>query len=195
MRVLLTFTEPLLGTRSGNPELTEEYIVNKRPDGPAADELETLPVGEELTKTSTLFTRNKNDEPILWDYQIKGFFKDACSMLRRVKGTRSSKIRAYRKIIDGLIFVTPRQIPIVLAGEIEWLERPLRVTTAQGERVALARSEMIPIDSAIEIDISVLDKQLEKPVVEWLEYGRLRGLGQWRNASYGRFEFESLSEK
>ena len=29
-------------------------------------------------------------------------------------------------------------------------------------------------------------------IMEWLEYGKLRGLGQWRNSGKGRFTFEVL---
>ena len=50
----------------------------------------------------TIFPRD-NGVPIYWDYQIKGFFKDACGMLRKVTGSKSSKIKAYKKEIDGLI--------------------------------------------------------------------------------------------
>ena len=32
--------------------------------------------------------------------------------------------------------------------------------------------------------------QIRACVIEWLEYGALRGLGQWRNSGKGRFEFE-----
>lgn len=147
---------------------------------------------EVLQKSSTIFARTEDGTPMLWDYMLKGFFKDACSMLRRVKDTRSSKLTAHKKIIDGLIFVKPRKIPITVVGKITILERPLRAETAQGPRIALARSESIPAGSSIEIEITPLDKKYEKLIIEWLDYGQLRGLGQWRNASYGRFSYEKL---
>lgn len=28
--------------------------------------------------------------------------------------------------------------------------------------------------------------------MEWLDYGKLRGLGQWRNSGKGRFTYEIL---
>lgn len=28
--------------------------------------------------------------------------------------------------------------------------------------------------------------------MEWLDYGKLRGLGQWRNSGKGRFTYELL---
>ena len=192
MHVILTFTEPLLGTCSGNHELAKDYIIANRPDGAAEDEIESLPPADQaIEKSSTLFARDADGRCILWDYQIKGFFKDACSMLRRVSDTKSKKLAAHKKVIDGLVFVAPRQIRLNVSGELEWLERPLRAQTAKGERVALARSEAAPAGSWIEISINVLDKSLKKMVEEWLDYGQLRGLGQWRNASYGRFQWKS----
>ena len=32
----------------------------------------------------------------------------------------------------------------------------------------------------------------EKLVREWLDYGKLRGLGQWRNSGKGRFEWKEV---
>jgi hypothetical protein len=32
-------------------------------------------------------------------------------------------------------------------------------------------------------------------VKEWLNYGRVRGLGQWRNSGKGKFYWELLEEK
>ena len=41
--------------------------------------------------------------------------------------------------------------------------------------------------------IKVLDGVSKKMLAEWLDYGQMRGLGQWRNASYGRFVY-TISE-
>ena len=193
MKVKITFTEPLLGTLSGNKGLAEEFIVSKHPDGPQADELHAERPEGDVEKSSTIFPREEG-RPFLWDYQIKGFFKDACGMLRRVAGTKSNKLTAYKKVIDGVIFPGPRKIFIDIVGGIEWCERPLRGQTAQGERIALARSESIQEGSSITFDISCLDKKYEKYVKEWLDYGVLRGLGQWRNSGKGRFTWEMISE-
>ena len=109
---------------------------------------------------------------------------------RRVQGTQSSKLTAYKKVIDGLVFVSPRQIPVTFAQgqtEVGILERPLRASTPQGERVALARSEMINAGASIAFDLTLLDSKLEPAVREWFDYGTLRGLGQWRTKGRGTF--------
>ena len=190
MDVTLTFTEPLLGTLPGDEKVATEYILSKNPNPEATDEAEAMAAEEVIGKGMTVFARNTTGAPILWDYQIKGFFKDACSMLRRAPETRSGKLKAHKKVIDGLIFVQPRQIPISVWGELDQLERPLRAETAQGSRVCLAISEMVPAGSQIEFSVVALDNALEKLIVEWLDYGALRGLGQWRNGSYGRFSWQ-----
>ena len=194
MKIKITFIEPLLGTLSGNPEIAEEFIVSKHPDGPQDDELHTDSPEGDVEKSSTIFPR-EDSKPFLWDYQIKGFFKDACGMLRRVSGTKSSKLTAYKKIIDGIIFVGPRKIFIDVVGDITWCERPLRGQTAQGERISLARSESIPVGSSITFDVTCLDEKHEEHVKEWLDYGALRGIGCWRNSGKGRFSWSELKSK
>lgn len=189
-RIKITFIEPLLGTVSKDPEVYAAYIASKAAltDEELAEELETVEKVEEKGWTGF---HQVDGKPILYNYVIKGFFKDACGMLRRVRGTQSAKLRAYKKVIDGLIFVSPRRIPINLNGhEMGILERPLRASTAQGERIALARSDTCPPGTMIEFEIEVLGGLSEETLREWLNYGKLRGLGQWRNAGYGSFTYE-----
>lgn len=195
LRVKLTLIEPLLGTTSGNKELAKEFIAAKHPEGMQEDEERAMEdiedVAEELEKSSTFFPK-EDGVPFLWDYQLKGFFKDACNMLRRVPKTLSTGLKAYKKVIDGLVFPSPRKILINVSGEMQWTERPLRASTPQGERIALARSETVPAGSALEFDIKYMDPDLLDVILEWLEYGELRGLGQWRNSGMGRFSFEII---
>jgi hypothetical protein len=194
MKIKLEFQEEVLGTASANPELHKEFIASKSADKEKMkEELESLSTADLIEKSLTVFPK-ENGVPFVWDYQVKGFFKDACSMLRRVKDTKSSKLKAYKKIIDGLIFVNPRKILINIpkGKKITVVERPLRGQTAQGERIALASSECVPVGSTIEFEIICLQKSDEKYVKEWLDYGKLRGLGQWRNSGKGRFTYTIL---
>lgn len=193
VRVRLTLIEPLLGTASANPDIHREFIASKNPDASSIeDEVATIGADAVADKGMTVFARMDDGRPMVWDYQIKGFFKDAAGMLRRVKSSKSSKLKAYKKIIDGLIFVEERRIPIEFDGELDNCQRPLRAQTAQGERVALAESEMAPAGSTLTFTITTLEDGLMPAIEEWLRYGRLRGLGQWRNSGMGRFEFEAL---
>lgn len=195
MHVRLTFDEPLLGTSPANSEIYREFIGSKAPDAASVeDEVASLGADAVAEKGMTVFPRLEDGTPFLWDYQIKGFFKDACGVLRKVPGKRSSKIKAYKKEIDGLIFPQPRKIPLALSGPIRECQRPLRAQTAQGERVSLAMSEEVPEGSAVEFDVVCLDDGQADNVREWLDYGALRGIGQWRNSGKGRFTWEELPE-
>lgn len=195
MKVRLTFLEESLGTSSSNPDIHSEFIASRAPDAKSrSEEIDAVGISEVVEKSMTIFPK-ENGVPFYWDYQIKGFFKDACGMLKRIKGTESNKIAAYKKIIDGLIFPQPRKILINIpeGEELGECQRPLRGQTAQGERIALAHSETVPAGSSIEFEIRILDKiKYKDAVIEWLDYGQLRGLSQWRNSGKGRFEYEIL---
>lgn len=204
MKVKITFLEPVLGTWPNNKNIAEEFIASKAPDASTIeDEIAALGIDAVTEKGKTVFPRNEAGEPVLYDYQVKGFFKDACGMLRRVGGkdektgkkkaaNLSGKLTAYKSVIDGLIFVQPRMIPIQVNGEIRDCQRPLRAQTMQGERVSLANSEEIPEGSTAEFEVLCLEKEHEAVVQEWLDYGILRGIGQWRNSGKGRFEYEII---
>lgn len=61
-----------------------------------------------------------------------------------------------------------------------------------GERIALAHSETVQADSYIEFTVTCLKDDLMGLVREWFDYGKYRGIGQWRNASKGRFEWKEI---
>ena len=204
MKVKITFLEPVLGTWPNNKNIAEEFIASKAPDASTIEEeIAALGIDAVTEKGKTVFPRNEAGEPIFYDYQVKGFFKDACGMRRRVGGkdektgkkkaaNLSGKLTAYKSVIDGLIFVQPRMIPIQVNGEIRDCQRPLRAQTMQGERVSLANSEEIPEGSSAEFEVVCLEKDHEAVVQEWLDYGILRGIGQWRNSGKGRFTYEVI---
>ena len=200
IRVKATFIEPILGTGNSNPEIHSEFIASKAPDAMSrAEEIDAIGVEAAEEKSTTIFARNKDGKPLLWNYQVKGYFKEACAMLQRMKGEKcakeSAKLKAYKKIIDGCIEPSgldglSREIPITMTRrqEIEILQRPLRASTAQGERIALSSSEMIGAGATIDFYIRVPD-MYEAAVYEWLNYGKYHGMCQWRNAGYGRFTY------
>lgn len=193
MKVKVTTTENMLGSSPADPDVYTRFIGENTTPENVAEEVEALTEQEEFEKGLTVFPR-LNGQPFVWDYQWKGLFKDACGMLRRVPGTESSKCKAFKKIIDGLIFVNERKIPIETDEEITICERPLRASTAQGDRVALAASECIAPGATMTFTICCLVDSDMKMVKEWLQYGKLRGFGQWRNSGMGRFNWEILEE-
>lgn len=209
IKVRLTFNEPILGTSSSDPDIQRRFISSMAPDALTTEE-EVAVIGEDAVaeRQMTVFPRLTDQEaadlgidpgcegkvPFLYDYQIKGFFKDACGVLRNVPGTKSKGIKAYKKWIDGLIFPEPRKIPMILpdGAVVSECQRPLRAQGQQGEHVALANSEECPAGTTVEFEVRVLKEDMVAAVKEWLEYGELRGLGQWRNSGKGRFSVEYL---
>ncbi|MBD3408405.1 MAG: hypothetical protein GF411_19940 [Candidatus Lokiarchaeota archaeon] len=209
IRVKATFLEPVLGTVAGDPEIYEQFIASKRPDGVDPEEIEAIPTLEEdLEKGATVFARiNETGTPMLWDYQIRGFFKEAFKSMIDITGScidTKEKQKKYRltnytckKTVDNHIGVTPRRVELHLpeGGELTFCQRPLRAETMRGERIALAYSEEAPAGSWVEFTITLMDDKLEEPVLQALMYGAHKGFGQWRNSGKGRFEVEILDEE
>lgn len=161
------------------------------------------------------FNVNKDQEelvelPFLYNYQMRGLFKDACGLLARAKNNESAAIfKGYKKIIDGNIFVFPRHIGFQVPetyidefgneqqsrdkeGRLTILQRPIRISGPQGERTALNSSEFIPAGSRCKLRIGMTNKVWRKAIEEWLNYGLIRGIGQWRNSSSGLFRWREL---
>ncbi len=193
-KVRLTFTDEILGTSSGNPELHREFIASKAPDAQKMEEeVAALGVDAVEEKSMTVFPRLADGTPFLYDYQIRGFFKEICGAMKAISGTKSSKIKAHKKKIDNTIFVEPREIPLDLHGmKMANCQRPLRASTAQGERIALANSEVCPEGTSCEFEVLCMVDEDAAMLLEWLEYGKYKGIGQWRNSGKGRFTFELI---
>lgn len=205
VNVKITFLEGILGTSSADPEIYTRFIGAKALDAASVEEeVEALGAESIVERGTTVFPRDDDGTPFLYDYQIKGFFKDACSMLSRLSEkdpetgkkkkakNESGKLTAYKKVIDGLIFVEPRKIRLESPGPVTICQRPLRAQTAQGERVALSSSEELPAGTTVTMTIICMDDSHWAAVEEWLNYGIFRGIGQWRNSGKGRFAWEVL---
>ena len=195
LEVKLTFDEEILGTAPADKDIYKNFIGSKAPDPDTAnEEAEALDVDAIAEKTMTVFARDEEGRPSLYDYHIKGHFKDACSMLKKVSGSKSAGLKAHKKEIDGLIFVAPRLIPLILpeGKTVGNCQRPLRASTAQGERVALAMSESLPAGTTCTFEVTCLVDNDVDLVREWLKYGELRGIGQWRNSGCGRYHVEEI---
>jgi hypothetical protein len=196
MKIEITLTEEMLGTKAANPEVFATFIASKHPSGtPQRDELEQ-PENKEEAGT-TIFHRSPDGKLGIYDYQVKGFFKDACGAINRFdKDNRNGleKLAAYKTKIDGCIFVLPRFIPFVMVpgARVGICERPLRAETAQGPRVSVCRSETVPAGTKFVCELKILSGELKPYILEWLNYGTLRGLGQWRNSGKGRFTWAEL---
>lgn len=193
MKVRLTLTDEALGMMPTDKDLHETYIASNAPDAPSLEEeIAAVGIDEVVEKSKTVFPKLPDGTPFFWDYQLRGFFKDAIGMLRRMSTNKAAKVKNYKKVVDGLLFIDERKIPIAASGPMGDCQRPLRADTPQGSRVALAHSETVPEGSTCEFTINMLDDSLEPVVRECLDYGKLRGLAQWRNSGKGRFTWQEI---
>lgn len=203
-RIRITLIDEMLGTNPGSKEVHEKFINSKAPDAEnREEELKHLPAEEMIKNEMTVFYRDDAGAPAMACYHIYGFFKSACGYLRKAKGSKSEKLKAYKKAIDGLIKVYPHEenpagryitLHMPEGTEIGSCQRPLRAQTMQGERVALANSETVPAGTTLEMDICAWDPALWDLIEEWLDYGRFNGLGQWRSSGKGAFTWEYVEE-
>lgn len=203
-KLIIEFTENLLGTLTGNKEAATEFILGKNPNGVAMDEAEVVAdMGEALTKGTTYFPTDGKGV-FLWDYQVKGFIKEAARSLAMTDQYSKEDLKrmglssfgpTMGKKLDALVFVNPRKIYLDLprGSQLGFLERPLRAQTMQGERVALARSQTAPAGTKIEVEVITFNEAIDAFIMDCFEYGKYHGMGQWRNSSAGRFIYRETA--
>ena len=195
------FTEGLLGTKPNDQEVHDTFIKGKEMDLIPKDEQtaeeRTLAELDKLEKGKTIFHRDEDGNPFIWNYQIKGFIKEAFKTLRRNKDSACAKIKAFLQVVDGCVFVMPRKIKLELpeGGKIETCQRPLRAQTMQGERVALASSEEAPAGTKIRFSVKTLIDDLDDALDECWAYAEDRFMGAWRNSGKGTAIVEEIKEE
>ncbi len=215
--VSLTFIEPLLGSIPKSKEVYAAFIEKKKREAleKRKEKLEAMGVeGRDAAGTVELAQQEVEAETIqeteergwtgfhsdekglfLYDYSIKGFFKETANVLKDGLNEKNVKSK-----LDNLFFIFPRRVPILLGGGEQALEphgvleRPLRAMTMQGPRVTLARSDYVRAGCGVKFTIKFIEspalKKMDALIEECLKYGELKGLGQFRNGSYGRFTYK-----
>lgn len=232
-----------LGVSPSVKELYAEYIASKAPDAMSKSE-EIEAIGEEamFAKGTSIYHRTRaawdteqlrfralkpgavppgdmevvDGAPFVYDYQWRGFFKEAFSFMQRASknegGNAAVKfgLSNHKKIVDGEIFVHPRKICLNIPdtfidtdgvseeesfnadGTLKTMQRSLRTSGPSGERVAIASSEMVPKGTSMKLTISVTDKRLWPAVESALNYGLYHGFSGWRNSGLGIFRWRKL---
>jgi len=163
-------------------------------------------------KGVTVFFWDKEaDRPAIGDHMIYGFLKASSEAIGRTrqakakknkttipKGTVLTSISYTQGLINQHVQCEEQFIPFDKDikknedGQAYYLQRSLRAMTAQGPRVTLAKSEVVPSGAKIEFTLKVMkDSPIDEEVLHNLfSYGSMKGLGQWRNAGYGQFSYE-----
>lgn len=187
LEIELTLITEQLGTIPKDDELFTNYIAD------LTKEDEVKPITEEAAdkKESRGWTtfHEEDGKPYIFDYMIRGFLKHAGNVLKEEIGIKQVKSK-----IDDQIFVFPRKIFFDNKKADKPIERSLRVMTMQGPRVSLAKSDYMPAGSKLKftIECPYSSDFNEEIILKILDHGKYMGLGQFRNGSYGRFEYKVL---
>jgi len=194
----------MLGTAAADPEVHEKFIASKSADkNKIKEEMAALSAAELIEKSLTVFPRDEDGDPFIYDYQVRGHIKDFLGGevefqdLYIKVGTKEYKFSkwTYKRLVDNFIFVTPRKIKLRLpeGKDMGLCTRPLRAETQQGPRIALATSETIPEGTEFEFEVHCRQPELFDLIPKALDYGALNGLLQWRNSGKGTFTWEERS--
>lgn len=203
-KYLLTGTEPILGSNPADAKVRETYIERKKPVTQSENESELTPDVVSENYGLTVFLRHPDtDTPMVFDYTVRGFLKEALLTLSPQLGLVAAKSK-----VDKYLFVSPRHIWLadtngdLIKAPDGVYERPLRAMTMQGPRVTLAGSEVIN-QWQITVAFTLLDNNGSKgkgATLDWnaienaLDYGRFQGLGQFRNGGFGRFTWKRIDD-
>lgn len=212
-KLSLNFTEKLLGSQPGAGTPASDYIKDHvrnellkkaKREGKDKNQAETdvnkiieeeeINLSIEMEKGMTMFHRDEQGNPILFNYQIKGLIKECAESLNGINGIKQLKSK-----IEKTVFISTRRIPI--NGKVgEPLERSIRVMTMQGPRVSLVKSEVIEAGASIECELEIIElpkiKVDEELLRTLLEYGLRIGVGQWRNSGiYGQYTYTLTPQK
>ena len=203
--VKIELTENMLGTVPATKSIWVDHISTKQSkkmkrdgllsqeeiDAELAATIEGVEERDEMEQGKTTFFKDDKGYYVR-DYFIKGHLKEA----GRVMKTHGTIKAALRSKVVQYLFIKPRNIYVAApSAKLEIVERPLRASTPQGERVAIARSEAIPEGTQLSYTVHVLNDVVKKSCLEsLLEYGSYMGLGTWRGSGCGRFSVVEFSD-
>lgn len=209
----LTGITPILGSQPAQADIRQKYILSKAPtqeqlEAEAKMTAEDIQADLEEKGLSVFLLDPSTGALSLMDYVIKGYLKEAIGTLKMLNG-----VTAHKKKVDGCIFSyspegdNPDQRRFLrfkrdgeyILDDDEINERVLRADTAMGPRTTLVGSEQIDTPWTLDVELQLLPTS-GKGNITWdvieqaFEYGEQRGLGQWRNAGWGRFTFELIEK-
>jgi hypothetical protein len=179
----------------------DEFEILKEGDSKKINSLKES-FSELESKGVTVFLRalDNNNQVVIGSHMILGFLKAAAEGIGSTVAKKPGKIFhsiAYTQgVINQHVSIEPDLIPAsqdIKRHDDEtpyYLQRSLRAKTAQGPRISLAKSEVLEAGTVFDFEIQVLKNSplKENHIEQLLNFGQLKGLGQWRNAKFGQFE-------
>lgn len=162
----------------------------------------------EIQGTTIFFWNQKLNLPMIGDHMIYGFMKAAAEAIGRCKKPKKEGGKVERGVPLESISYTQSLINqhvrcenqfITFDSDLKrhedgsefYLQRSLRAMTAQGPRITLAKSEVVEEGAKLIFNMYVMDNSpLTEAILHRIfDYGKMTGLGQWRNAGNGRFSY------
>ena len=198
MNIRIIFITELLGSCPNDPEIYSKFIADKATDKNKATEIADLGVDKAIAEGTTKFL-NVKGRPALSNHAWLGYIKEKVGFLKGdQQDSASSEMTSYKKKIDlGLSYLGKYSILVPPKGETTGiLQRPLRASTAAGERVALASSVTVPPRTRTRFTLVMTNESFKTPITEALNMGcYFSGTGQWRGSGKkGRFMWEELDD-
>lgn len=110
MKVKITLLEEVLGSSPSNEELLATYIASKAPTGDLTTEEVDNIKAQNAEDRVTVFPKTADGTPFLYDYQVKGMFKDSCKMLARLamQAARLAQLSRHINRPSTVLFSLPR---------------------------------------------------------------------------------------
>lgn len=99
MKVKITLLEEVLGSSPSNEELLATYIASKAPTSDLTTEEVDNIKAQNAEDRITVFPKTADGTPFLYDYQVKGMFKDSCKMLAKAGKAGYAGGKAFRPMM------------------------------------------------------------------------------------------------
>jgi hypothetical protein len=203
MKFSAELIESILGTIPGDKNLFTNFVSEKMGEfqgkplktmDELEEEIDSVP---DIEKTATGFHQDVFGI-FIYNYMILGNIK---ANIAALMSNGYGKVCNYKKTADLMVKVNPRKIRFYRGEEVIMradgnLERPCRAQTAKGERIFLAKSEIIDPGARFKFEVTLFrnDKGLTPEfLVEALKFSKHYGLGQWRGSGgYGKYKLISV---
>jgi hypothetical protein len=208
--VQIKFLREILGSLP-NKEVFEKFLAPKALEEGVkkeriAEEMDNLPSDEEIGAEDNSMSRFARTEkgPFIYENVIMGFLKNSGDVLKTQLGIAAlkSKIEDFVSIAPIKNYFTDANGNIISKVDELTKDRTKSINAKFGEKLSVLGSSEKISHANLKFYIMLIENKATKQsgavtgdvIQELLEYGRLKGLGQWRNAGYGSFEVTSFKK-
>jgi len=141
--------------------------------------------------------------PVISTHMVYGFLKSASEAICRTRKEKKNGVMLHsatfsHSMINQYVRCDEQFVPFsqdILRnkdGSPAHFERALRAITAKGPRITLVKSELVPGGTHLRFQLNVWkDSPITQEILKTMfDYGAMVGLGQFRSAGFGMFDYE-----